>query len=85
MEFYYVCILCQVNVSRTIYTKDHKKLINKLTKARLAANLTQEEAGHKLKRTQSYISKLESGQRRVDTVQLNKLAKIYGKRIEDFV
>jgi len=38
-----------------------------------------------LKKTQSYISKIESGQRRLDIIQLKSFAKIYKKDLEYFI
>lgn len=67
---------------KSIYTRDHKSLIAKLKKAREEAGLQQQDVARLLKRTQSYISKLESGQRRVDVVQLKALAKIYNKPLD---
>lgn len=66
-------------MKKTIYSREHKELVGKLKKARIEAGLDQGEAARKLGRTQSYISKLESGQRRIDLIQLKELAKIYKK------
>ena len=45
----------------------------------------QVEVGKKLKKPQAYISKIERGERRVDVVELDELAKLYNKPIEYFV
>lgn len=71
-------------MNKTIYSKDHKILVAKIKKAREESGLQQQEAARYLKRTQSYISKLESGQRRIDIVQLKALAKIYKKKFDYF-
>ena len=70
---------------KTIYSPDHKKLIDKLKKARQEAGLDQIKAAKLLGKTQSYISKAESGQRRLDLVQLKSFAKIYRKKLEYFL
>ncbi|MGC8744991.1 MAG: helix-turn-helix domain-containing protein, partial [Verrucomicrobiia bacterium] len=49
-------------MDKTIYTKDHKYLIEQLKKARLEIGLGQKEVAKLLGRTQSYVSKVESGQ-----------------------
>jgi transcriptional regulator with XRE-family HTH domain len=49
------------------------------------AGLTQVEVAQKLKCPQSFVSKIESGERRVDVVELNELAGIYGKPLGFFV
>ncbi|MFA5145061.1 MAG: helix-turn-helix transcriptional regulator [Candidatus Omnitrophota bacterium] len=72
-------------MDKTIFTKSHKDLVGKLIKARKAAKLRQVDAAKKLGRTQSYISKLEAGQRRIDTVQLKEFAAIYKKKLQDFL
>lgn len=68
-----------------IYTNKHKKVIEKLKKAREDSGLNQNDVAKKLGRTQSYISKIESGQRKVDIVQLQELAVVYKKKINDFL
>lgn len=75
---------CQV-MSKTIYTKTHKELVKKLIRARKQAGLKQDEAAKKLGRTQSYLSKIEIGQRRVDIVQLKELASLYKKKLDFFI
>ena len=72
-------------MSSNLYTKDHKAIIEKLKKARHEAGLDQVEVAKKLNKTQSYISKIESGQRKVDVIQLKKFADIYKKPINYFI
>lgn len=72
-------------MSKTIYTQDHKHLVQRLKKARIGVGLGQKEAGEKIGKSQSYISKIESGQRRIDIIQLKFFAKAYGKNIEFFI
>lgn len=62
---------------KSIYADDYKKTIEKLKQARLEAGLTQEEASKHLKKPQSYISKVENSQRRIDVAELKELAKLY--------
>jgi len=47
--------------------------------------LTQVEAGKRLKKPQAYISKIERGERRVDAVELDELARLYNKPLEYFL
>ncbi len=47
--------------------------------------MTQEEVARKLRRPQSYISKCESGERRVDVVELEKFADPYEKPFDYFL
>jgi len=72
-------------MSKTIYSKDHKYIVEQLKKARKEAGLEQVEVAKLLGKTQSYISKIESGQRRIDIITSKELAKIYKKDIKFFV
>jgi len=66
---------------KAIYSKEHRSLVARLKRAREESGLDQEAVAKILKVSQSYISKIESGQRRVDIVQLKAFARIYGKQI----
>ena len=72
-------------MTKTIYTKEYKVIIQKLKKARQSAGLKQNEVAKKLGKPQSYISKVESGERRIDIVELKQLSKIYKKDINFFL
>ena len=72
-------------MNKTIFTKSHRYLVGQLTAARKQAKLKQKDVARKLDRTQSYVSKIEAGQRRVDIVQLEELAEIYKKKINFFI
>jgi transcriptional regulator with XRE-family HTH domain len=52
-----------------------------LRQARQEAGLTQIEAARALGRPQSFVSKCESGERRVDFIELLQFAAIYHKPI----
>ena len=78
--------LYHANISMaTKYRVKYQKLTAKLRSARLEAGLTQVEAGKKLKKPQAYLSKIERGERRVDAVELDELAKVYNKDINYFI
>jgi transcriptional regulator with XRE-family HTH domain len=47
--------------------------------------MTQTQVAQKLSRPQSFVSKCESGERRVDFVELQYLAEIYQKPLSFFV
>ena len=49
----------------------------KLRQARSDAGLSQAQAAQALGRPQSFVSKIESGERRVDVVELQILASLY--------
>lgn len=66
-------------------TKEYAYFVERLRKARQETGLTQVEVAKKLKRPQSHISNVESGQQRVDVVELQFFAKIYDKDINYFI
>lgn len=72
-------------MSKTIYSKEHRYIVKQLKKARQDAGLSQEKGAKILNTTQSYISKIESGQRKIDVVQLKKFAKLYKKSLNFFI
>ncbi|OIO07671.1 hypothetical protein CO115_04610 [Candidatus Falkowbacteria bacterium CG_4_9_14_3_um_filter_36_9] len=72
-------------MSESIYSKDHQYLIEQLKKARHEARLDQKAVAKLLSKTQSYVSKIESGQRKIDVIQLKKFAYLYKKNINYFI
>ena len=65
--------------------KEYKELANKLRKARQELSLTQLQVAKKLRRSQSYISKVESGEQKVDAIELKVLASVYDKNLSYFL
>lgn len=72
-------------MGKTIWTKEYAKFIEKLRQARFKAGLRQIEVAKKLKRPQSYISRVESGGYRLDIVEVKRFAKIYGKDMNELI
>jgi len=72
-------------MSKVIYSKDHKYIIERLKIARLEAGLDQTEVAKLLGKTQPYVSKMEAGQRKIDVVTLKVFARIYKKPLDYFV
>ena len=64
--------------SKTIHRKEYKELLAALAQARKDAGMTQAELAKKLKKPQSYVSKVENGERRLDVVELMEIAKAVG-------
>ena len=67
------------------YRHRYAQFLGKLRQARLEAGLTQVEVARKLKRPQSFVSKIESGERRVDVVELSELARVYRRKLDFFL
>lgn len=59
-------------------TAEYAAFARRLREAREEAGLSQEQAARRLGRGQSFVSKCESGERRVDVVELKAFAKVYG-------
>ena len=56
-----------------------------LRQARVDAGLTQVEVAKRLKVPQSFVSKYESGERRLDLVELRDVCQAVGVSLVDFV
>ena len=68
---------------KSIYTKEYREIIFKLIGYRKQAKLTQTEVAQLLNCSQSYISKIENCQIRIDLVQLKVFADLYKKSIQE--
>jgi len=58
---------------RSIHSPPYVALRDALTEARVKAGLTQEQLAAKLFRPQSYVAKYETGDRRLDVIELVEL------------
>jgi len=63
---------------KSIFSFGQEKLQEVLRQARLDAELSQVELAKKLKRPQSFISKYESGERRLDLIELREICHALG-------
>jgi len=70
--------------SKALHTRRYKLFLERLKRARSEAGLTQVEVAAKLGRPQTYVSKCELGERRVDLVELEDFAAAYGKPLKYF-
>ena len=77
--------MIQTSMVKSIFDKDYREIIERLKKARIDANLSQQAVADKLKKPQSYISKIESGERRLDVAEMKKFAAIYKKPADYFI
>jgi transcriptional regulator with XRE-family HTH domain len=67
------------------YRRRYARFLGKLKQARMEAELTQVEVANRIKRPQSFVSKIESGERRIDIVELDELAKLYRRSLDFFL
>jgi transcriptional regulator with XRE-family HTH domain len=67
------------------YRHRYAQFLGRLKQARVDAALTQVEVAKRLNRPQSFVSKIESGERRLDVVELSELAKLYRRPLNFFL
>lgn len=72
-------------MQKSQHTRMYERLIRALREAREQAGLTQMEVVKKLGIYDSYVSKVESGERRIDVVELATLCRVYGIPLVDFL
>ena len=68
----------------SIHSQGYQAFLVRLRRARSEARLTQLEVAQQLGVYNSFVSKCESGERRVDIAELVEFAKIYGKPLSFF-
>jgi len=70
---------------KSIFSFGQEKLQELLREARTEAGFSQIELAKKLGRPQSFVSKYESGERRLDLVELREICKALKISLTDFV
>lgn len=60
---------------KTLGSTRHKALVDLIVSKREAAGLTQAQLAEKLGEYQSFVARLESGQRRIDVVEFIEIAR----------
>lgn len=71
--------------NRSLFSPTYRRFLDCLKQARDDARLTQVEVASKLKRPQSYVSKCEQGERRVDVAEFLEFCEVYGVDAGDFL
>lgn len=60
---------------KTLRSREHKQLCRGIAQARTDMGLTQRDLALRLKRTHSFIGKIESGERRLDVIEFMEIAR----------
>ena len=63
---------------KSIYSPTYERFLAEMRKVRSAAGITQVEAAKRLGRPQSFVSKCESGERRIDVAEFLAFCDAYG-------
>jgi transcriptional regulator with XRE-family HTH domain len=71
-------------LSKLLYAHQYEAFRRRLVEARTLAGLTQTEVAKRLGKTQTYVARCESGERRVDIVELVAFADVYRQKLAFF-
>jgi transcriptional regulator with XRE-family HTH domain len=74
---YYAVLMGEQRWTKSLYSPAYMRFLTLLKQARTEAGLTQSKAAHRLGKPQSFISKCESGERRVDVVEFLQFCRLY--------
>ena len=72
-------------MEKSLFTTEYRVVCRLLREKREAAELTQIDLAERIGETQSYVSKVERGERRLDIVQLREFCKAMNMTLGDFV
>lgn len=72
-------------MEKTIYSQAYKALLWLLYEKRRAAGLTQAQLAELLQEPQQWVSNVETGQRRLDAIELREICRALGVSHVDFV
>ncbi len=65
-------------MQKSQHTRDYQRMIEMLRTARKEAGLKQSDVARKLKTYASFVSKVESCERRIDVIEMAALCRVYG-------
>lgn len=67
------------------HPRQYERLLAALKAARRDAGMTQAEVARKFDTHASFVSKIESGERRIDVVELAEFCRLYGVSLTTFL
>ncbi len=72
-------------MQKSRFTKKYDVLLRALRAARERAGLTQTDVAKRFSAHASFVSKCESGERRIDVLELAQFCKLYGVKVSVFL
>lgn len=72
-------------MQKTSHDKKYARILTALKEARLAAGLTQTDVAKRFGAHASFVSKCESGERRIDVLELSQFCRLYGVKVAKFL
>ncbi len=72
-------------MEKSVFTEEYSLFLRHLRAARKAAGLSQEQVGARLEQTQSFVSKCERAERRLDVVETREFCRALGINFIEFM
>lgn len=72
-------------MEKSVFTREYAVLLRLLRETRIAADVTQIQLAERLGQSQSFVSKCERGERRIDLIQLRMICQVLGVTLPEFV
>ena len=74
-----------IGTMASVYSDEYQRVINALKKARKEKGITQAQLAEALGKPQSFIAKVESGERRLDVVEFVHLARLVDADVQRII
>lgn len=72
-------------MDKSLNTKKYKIFLKTLFRLRIGSGLRQIDLANSINEHQSFISKIESGERRIDLIELKEIVEALGSNLNDFI
>lgn len=74
-----------VTPAKSVFNPEYNRLIGQLSEARRSSGITQAELARRLGRPQSYVSKYEHGERRLDVLEFMVITRALGLKASSII